>query len=258
MTISVFLMGGLGNQLFQIFAVIAYAKRIDATFVFKNVKNTYGCTYRETYWDTFLSNLKSYLVDNIRFKSYGEINPYRMNDIPTPTENLILEGYFQSYKYFDKEFSYIRNLIQLDEQQHMVKYEFNHYTLGKPSIALHFRLGDYAQSDRLPLTYYEKALACFSGQFKILCFGEEMSKDIITTNIEKLQELYPAFEFELVDYKIPDWKQLLIMSLCDNNIIANSSFSFMGAYFNGSLTKKVVFPQTLLPERPEDWIKIDC
>ena len=66
---------------------------------------------------------------------------------------------------------------------------------------------------------------------------------------------------------IPDWKQLLIMSICHHNIIANSTFSWWGAYFNTNPTKLVCYPNAWFGIKkqnyimndlfPENWKKID-
>ena len=68
--ISCLLVGGLGNQLFQIFTTIAYSIENNIPFVFNNKKNTLGMTYRETYWNTFLKSLQPCLVDDPIFKKY--------------------------------------------------------------------------------------------------------------------------------------------------------------------------------------------
>ena len=52
------LMGGLGNQLFQIFATIAFAIQTKQSFYFKYQETTEGITYRNTYWNSFLNKLK--------------------------------------------------------------------------------------------------------------------------------------------------------------------------------------------------------
>ena len=58
------LMGGLGNQLFQIFTTIAYAFKNDASFQFLDNKTLGGgeCTLRYTYWETFLYRMKPFLA----------------------------------------------------------------------------------------------------------------------------------------------------------------------------------------------------
>ena len=58
------LQGGLGNQLFQIYTTIAYAYDTNSRFFFPNIRELKNViTNRHTYWDTFLSNLKPFLLD---------------------------------------------------------------------------------------------------------------------------------------------------------------------------------------------------
>lgn len=54
------IMGGLGNQLFQIFTTIAYALEQKQPFGFIYHKSSYGITPRSTYWDNLLLSLKEY------------------------------------------------------------------------------------------------------------------------------------------------------------------------------------------------------
>ena len=50
-------------------------------------------------------------------------------------------------------------------------------------------------------------------------------------------------EFIKVSDEYHDWEQLLIMSVCDHNIIANSSYSWWGAYLNENKNKTVMYPE---------------
>ena len=73
-------------------------------------------------------------------------------------------------------------------------------------------------------------------------FGEKQDKTHNENIINILRETYPQLEFIKVSNNYTDWQQMLIMSLCTHNIIANSSFSWWGAYFNTNSNKIVIFP----------------
>jgi len=86
--------------------------------------------------------------------------------------------------------------------------------------------------------------------------------DIMTRLYEKHNLRIPI----CVDHKIPDWKQMLIMSCCQINIIANSSYSWWAAYLNNTTKKTVIYPSIWFGPAiahntedmfPESWIRID-
>jgi hypothetical protein len=77
---------------------------------------------------------------------------------------------------------------------------------------------------------------------KVLYFCEKEDNDTVSDIIRQCEETYSAFHFIKVDDSIEDWKQLLIMSNCHHHIIANSSFSWWGAYFNENVDKIVCYP----------------
>ena len=78
--------------------------------------------------------------------------------------------------------------------------------------------------------------------YNILIFGECDDDKVINGRIRDFKHHFPNVNFIKCNYDIPDWEQMLLMSLCDHNIIANSSFSWWGAYFNKNPEKIVCYP----------------
>jgi hypothetical protein len=92
------LMGGLGNQLFQIFTTIAYALRSDNSFVFPNV--AWLDVKRHTYWNTLFIKLSPFLRSSINFPIIIREKEFKYNDLDINRmrgENVCISGYFQSY-----------------------------------------------------------------------------------------------------------------------------------------------------------------
>ena len=94
------LMGGLGNQLFQIFATISYAIKSRNKFNFMALERLGGgsTTIRYTFWNTFFLNLKPFLLTELpQVKVIREQN-FTYNELPVTemiNKNVLLFGYFQ-------------------------------------------------------------------------------------------------------------------------------------------------------------------
>ena len=99
--LSVYLQGGLGNQLFQLFVCIALSIRYKKLCIFPY--SEFVNYNRKTYWNNFLKNLKPLTKTSLpRLNRYNE--PFfHYREIPN-IDNIILFGYFQSYKYFKNEY----------------------------------------------------------------------------------------------------------------------------------------------------------
>ena len=139
---------------------------------------------------------------------------------------------------------------------------------------MHFRLGDYKKlQDFHPIAthkYYENALNCFKSQFpetnfNILYFCEDEDANEVLTTIQNLEKEFPNYKFKRANNTLADWEQMLYMSLCRHNIIANSSFSWWGAYFNSNKEKVVCYPSVWFGNNmdtrdlcPDSWIKMNC
>jgi hypothetical protein len=100
----------------------------------------------------------------------------------------------------------------------------------------------------------------------VIYFCEDVDIQIVEETIHKLKQKF-SYNFIRGDNTLQDWEQMLYMSLCSHNIIANSTFSWWGAYFNNK-DKIVCYPSIWFgPELtqhntkdlyPDGWIKIQC
>ena len=288
--ISIQLMGGLGNQLFQIATTFAYAIRNRIAPMFPYSETLTTGVERPTYWDSLLKNMKKFTtVDNHDFDNqtlfqlpkYNEPE-FKYRALPNRLENHMLVGYFQSYLYFDEYRNKIFDIMGIRHQRAQIKQDYAELltiTENNPFpdvISVHFRMGDYKNKQDchpiLPYEYYDRAFQTFSPEFlekmRVLYFCEDEDKETADLIMERLQDKYYLQNIERVDHTIPDWKQMLIMSWCRVNIIANSSFSWWAAYINDHPLKTVIYPSmwfgpTLqymdvydMCPKNSDWIKI--
>lgn len=272
------LKGGLGNQLFEIFTTIAYALSNKDVFFFKNVDSLNGITPRHTYWNTFFISIKSFLnnkvimMDIVREKSF---NYEKLPDKTSMVQNIILDGYFQSPYYFEDYYEKIYHLLRINDLKKKVtqKYNYNY----KDFISVHFRLGDFkVLQDKhpiMPVEYYKNSIQLLLNRIKskkvikILYFCEQQDNEDVNKTISLLSNQFSNCAFIKANDQIPDWEQLLMMSSCGHNIIANSTFSWWGAYLNSNPDKIVCYPETWFGQKlphdtldlfPEDWFKVQC
>jgi hypothetical protein len=263
--ITIHLKGGLGNQLFQIFATIAYALEHNHEFIFPYSDKLHTGMIRPTYWSNLLQSLIVYTAANpscmFLNSQIHQLPVYRephfdYAKIPQidPSKSVALDGYYQSFKYFEKYESQIYHMINLENQQTQTKTDFEHYLGNVFTINMHFRLGDYKYKQEyhpvMPKEYYEKSLHAILSNAKtttairVLYFCEEEDNNYVNQIIDYLKTTIPqdSVEFVKVDDTIEDWKQLLLMSCCNSHIIANSSYSWFGAYLCPEKNKQVCYP----------------
>jgi hypothetical protein len=177
-----------------------------------------------------------------------------------------LDGYFQSYKYFNPiretllaDFS-LKNGFSPEGQK--IK---NDIELTKEAVALHIRRGDYATSQKgyhglCNLKYYEKALGEINKKnenAKLFIFSDDIAwaKNNLTFNQTTVFVSRP---------NLNDAEELILMSLCQHQIIANSTFSWWAAWLNKNPEKIIIAPKLWLAATdintsdllPSDWLKI--
>jgi hypothetical protein len=279
--ITCHLQGGLGNQLFQIFTTIAYAIQQSQPFFFLNNyqlgNEQNGVTIRYTYWETFLDRLKIFLKNENqigKMLTVGETG-FHYEKLPEqPVKDIMLYGYFQSHLYFDEFKNTIFKLIKIEAKKNIIKQTVNNDF--KNTVSIHFRLGDYKRYPDvhpiLHVSYYSNSLqyllyetTTLTSITNVLYFCEDGDLNEVTEMINELKRVYPELVFERAEPLLFDWEQLLLMSLCKYNVIANSTFSWWGAYFNENIGKKICYPSVWFGPKaghnttdlfPKDWIKI--
>jgi len=252
MVVTCQIQGGLGNQLFQIFATIAYAMNNGQTFTFEYNTNSPSITKRPTYWNNFLLPLLKYTSTTLPSQVF-HLNEAGFDYTPLPSVpyNVYLHGYFQSEKYFLSRYTEIAQLIHLEEQKKIIKKMTPINNDFSTLASMHFRLGDYKNLPDyhpiMPYEYYKNSIKCIVLNTDIrhfLYFCEAEDNDFVSSIIDRLTVDFVTHGciFIKAPDKIADWKQLLMMSCCQHNIIANSSFSWWGAYFNSNSDKIVCYP----------------
>lgn len=250
--LSIELMGGLGNQLFQLFMLIAYSKKFNENFLLEKKTFLPGqYVVRDVYWDSMFDKLSHRLIDStlnyhlIREKSfeYEELTEINKNIINIKkinnVNNFKFFGYYQTFKYFQEfQDDIIKELDFYSKREIVIKKAIN--VDVKNMISLHFRIGDYLKLQEyhpiMTIEYYENSIKTIVEREKeekqtILYFCEENDIEYVnTTFLNNLKKTFPTIEFVKADGSLKDWEQMLLMSACKHHIIANSSFSWWGAY----------------------------
>jgi hypothetical protein len=163
---------------------------------------------------------------------------YRDYDLP-PDGTFSLSGFFQSERYFD----HCRDLVRrhFEPKEGLMKRLAKLYNFSR-SCSIHVRRGDYVGFQDvlpvLPMEYYEEAVQKLygrkAGKVRFYIFSDDpgwcrgafrLKNSVVMKGSSDIMDLY-------------------LMSLCKDNIIANSSFSWWAAWLNGNRKKKVVAPRT--------------
>jgi len=213
-------LGRFGNQLFQITATIGTATK-------------HGYDYAFPKW-----SYQQYFKNPLPFgEIWPEGNFYENGFHYTPIsclDNTNLSGFFQSEKYFKHSEELIRHYFEF--QPELVEKMWTKYNdlLMQKTCAIHVRRGDYVTNPNhlaLSYGYYLRAMDHFK-DVKFLLFSDD---------IPFCKTMFEGVEFIEGNSDIEDF---VLMTLCDHHIIANSTFSWWGAYLSKSEGKKIIAPRT--------------
>ena len=245
--LNIKLRGRLGNQLYQIMTGLSYAINNNISFdniYITNYKNINDSNIFQSISFLFKqpTNTKSFTIKDCNDLGYYNL-PFQKCD------QIIMDGYFQSYLFFEKNFEQLKSILNIKLLQNKVKDEFLHL-INEADATIHFRIGDYVKCKNshpiLSIDYYVNAINKLNTINpeckKFLIFYEPNDHKIIKQKLNILMNKFKNHEFMMIDNQIEDWKQMLIMSLIKNNIIANSTFSWWSAYLNINNNNTVIYP----------------
>lgn len=293
--ITIKIQGGLGNQLFQYAVGKAVELRhllpvqYDISFLNDKTKREHF-TPRD--YELSVFNINPKLIENTQFAKYKYPlsakdslkvflksilrKPYffwliedDIKKIPLVTKkNVYLEGFWQSESLFAE---YRKEIVQsINIKSHLLKLDNSllEAILSKNSVSVHFRRGDYVNDTVInshhgvcSLEYYENAVRYIQQKEKTIVLF------IFSDDLEWVKNNYsPDVETIYVNGHegFNSYLDMVAMSQCKHNIVANSTFSWWGAWLNENPEKIVVAPEKWFdsPNKksnhiiPEDWVKL--
>jgi hypothetical protein len=271
--IIVRLTGGLGNQLFQYaigkaLSIISNEKMLfDVSSYNSDKLRNYelgifnlGIDFAETADVIKNQHASPFIMDRIKYKVLRKSIPYYrfpvlkeqsfdfdLNYTNFRNRNVYLDGYWQSENYFRHIKQILLTDLKLDEltlsiEMKCYKQEIEN---SNSSVSIHIRRGDYLSNPTTTayhgicdLAYYDKAMS------KIENHVENPIYFVFSDDKEYVKEVFAHKKNMIIIENVSkDHEELILMSMCKHNIIANSSFSWWGAWLNQHRDAIKIAPQ---------------
>ena len=290
--IVVKLMGGLGNQMFQYslaksLSIIHNTEcKVDLSFLQLNPEGKYtprqyelnvfeekieviSSKELEEFLKKYNSSLKQWLTNRLPSffpkhllveKGHGY-----QSDVFNCSKNAYLSGFWQSEKYFRQFENELKNSFHFKKEFINDTNEFKQSLSKCNSVSLHVRRGDYISNQfskefhgSCSIEYYYSAINIIAQKYnniKFFVFSDDI--EWCKTNLKMNHDCF------FIDSG-SQYKDMYLMQLCKHNIIANSSFSWWGAWLNSNAEKTVIAPKKWFINEsvntgdviPDKWIKI--
>jgi len=268
--------GGLGNQLFMLFAGISKAIDENRDYLIYLEYNK-----RPYYFDNIMQHIRNKVINynNIEINAVTVYTEPFHHYKQIPDNYDVIKGYFQSPKYFYNNFNKIMNELN-------IYYYKNIYNINLKSIAIHIRLGDFIELQHIhnrivSFVYYLKAIRYLKesledfDEYTFIIFGEKGNNDIIDDFIKQIDHnLNISFNYIKIYDRYPnntkDYAEFFYMSNCNHIIMGNSTFSWFASYINNNQDKQIIYPHrskwfadaiinnyNLDDLFPNNWIEID-
>lgn len=266
--------GGLGNQMFQYAHYLARKARFPRGF---SIFDTHNCRGAHQGFElnhlfhlsafglgwilnienaVLFSKLRKYIWKrmHIYVEKLDWIYDESSVDIP---KSCVFEGYWQTEKYFKGIADVVRKEFQFD--YHMLNQQSKEIVdeiKRCHSISLHIRRGDYlnikGKDISLSLDYYKRAIEYITEHVRTPMFF------IFSDDPQWVRDNFKVKNAMYVDWNCgkDSWQDMCLMSCCKHNIIANSTFSWWGAWLNANPDKIVISPTWDGDMIPNEWIQL--
>ena len=274
--------GGLGNQMFQYAMYKSLEKKgklvkLDSKSFYETKKEHNGYELERIFdikpnkptkedLEKFDENNISTLF-KIKRKLFGDkkfvydTKEYVFNKDVYKLKNSYLNGYWQSIKYFEGIENDIKKDFRFKNQLDNKNLEILNEIENSNSISIHIRRGDYMSPENYNMygciatpTYYKKAIKVIEEKVEnptFFVFSNDM--DWVNKNIQINSRVF----YIDINSGNGSYKDMQLMSNCKHNIIANSSFSWWGAWLNENKNKIVIAPKKWINREDVDSDKIE-
>jgi len=252
--ITSYIQGGLGNQMFQIAAGVSLAVELKDDFFL--VEGQHHLPLQGNNIAKYKNNIfkKIKFLDQKNFYNLDLFMEPKFSYTPIPKKNnQALYGYFQSEKYFLNTSAFISDLYSPTLQDMEELKKSAPFLFSESCCSIHLRFGDYLKFPDIHPTvsfdYINNGLDYVGTCDRVICFSDDVAR---------CKKLFFGRNITYLSLD-KDYLDLYAMSYCTHNVIANSSFSWWGAWLNKNINKKVVAPKTWFgPKGAPDYQDIYC
>jgi hypothetical protein len=284
---------GLGNQLFQyalsrslslngsnVFVDVGWFSAIEDRFTKRGFSlNKFNSSYtiadskiiQQTKKPEFpiLLNSIFWRVQNLmpyyKKRHFREQNQGYDKNVFNCNRNSYLDGFWQSYMYFDSIRNELLHEITLKQESNTFQLLFKEILSKKKSVAIHIRRGDYTNKDSVHLLitneFYKNAIDYIKS-----ALGSENHFYFFSDDLKYVeqQDYFKNCENKALVSGFDATEDLMLIKACNHQIISNSTFSWWGAWLNENPNKIVISPKGWMKEHekenpyliPNDWIKL--
>ncbi len=256
--IYIYPIGGIGNMFFHIASIWSLAKDNNDDLTLLNIEEKIANLKSDARIDLRHADFYRFLFNRFPIANGGAVNSFEHTFTYSPIPYMPgykYIGYFQCEKYFKHRRD---DIIELFKPDPSFIESINKYSDLFGNISLHVRRNDYVRlypqiHPPQPMEYYNKALEMLPSDMKVVIFSDD---------IPWCRDHFVGDRFSFIEEI--DYISIYIMTKMKHHIIANSSFSWWGAWMSQFEDKMVITPQTWFGSNaydysdivPENWIKI--